>query len=580
MKIIKLISGFMITLGTLLTAQEKNSVLKIEDALRNGRISYEEALRFKYQFLHHSKELPSEYRSDSPVKCSFGIANEIAMKSKDRLMSKTEKPVSACMFVHPFTSKGQPKSFRIYYDTTGYDAVPSLDANGNGIRDWVEETALAFEKAYRTEVDTLGYREPLNFQIYGFYPVYISDQGAIYGGTTPDSQITSNPWTYTSYIEVDNDYIGNFYTKGFHALRVTCAHEFHHAVQLAYQNTYSDGDGWFYEVTATWMEDVVYPEVNDYLDYLKFYFNQPQLSLDHFDGAHEYAMAIWNHFIQKYFNRLMIRKVWEKIPYSSALDAWDLTLSESSNFNLSSAILEFSKWNYYTNYRADTVHYYQEGYLYPFLRWQSTAALTDSLSYSGMIHNLSSSVWYRFSVIDTTGALIRFSGLPSNDHYSLLMVKTSPLSEPVSLFYAAAATVSVDHLLPGDTCVVAVINKTWKSNAGFGYSFSIQPTHTVAHDLDLKVYPNPVKVFSLTDKVSFSFRLNKKDEVSFDIYSVSGKLIYRQEKLSLQPDLYLGSNALTWNGRDMHNHEVPAGIYIYYFRTGTFSKTGKIGVIR
>ncbi len=529
--------------------------------------------------IYDHKNLPAEYHSQAPVKCGFGVKNELALQSKEKPFLKIAKPSSQFVYIHAFVIKGQPKRFHIHYDTTGADKVTSLDANSNGLPDWVEETGRAMEKAYRTAVDTLGYREPPNFPIYGFYNVYILEQGSFYGSTTPDSAVTTNPWTYTSYIEVDNDFAGNFYTKGYNALRVTCAHEFHHAVQLAYQNTYSSGDGWFYEVTSTWMEDVVYPEVNDYIDYLKYYFNQPHISLNVANGSHEYAMAIWNHYIQKQFNRLMIRRVWEKIPSMSALEAWNQVLIENSNFSLSNAYPEFVKWNYFTGYRADTIHYYQEGYLYPMVKWQAAAALTDSLSFSNTLKTAASR-WYLFSVFDQTNAELRFSGLPANSHYTIMAIKKRPSTAPVVYTLTPSTSILIEQLNPSDSLIIAVINKTWNSSELFSFQFSAKPTTAVLEDLDLKVYPNPLKIFSQTDRLRFSFRLSKRMDVSFEIYSVSGIQVYKSDRTELLPDLYWDSKALSWDCRDNNNKKVPSGVYIYQFKYGKKIKTGKIAVIR
>jgi len=51
----------------------------------------------------------------------------------------------------------------------------------------------------------------------------------MYGQTTSENNVGLSRWT--SYIEIDNDFIG-FYTIGINAARVTAAHEFHHAIQM------------------------------------------------------------------------------------------------------------------------------------------------------------------------------------------------------------------------------------------------------------------------------------------------------------------------------------------------------------
>ena len=46
---------------------------------------------------------------------------------------------------------------------------------------------------------------------------------------------------------------------------MTFAHEFNHLLQ---QNYDSFQDVWMFEATATWTEEHVYPEINDYLGYV------------------------------------------------------------------------------------------------------------------------------------------------------------------------------------------------------------------------------------------------------------------------------------------------------------------------
>lgn len=66
------------------------------------------------------------------------------------------------------------------------------------------------------------------------------------------------------------------------ALEVTVAHEFFHATQFAYD--FFD-DRWFMEATAVWMEDQMYTDINDNLQYLPYsQLRTPRLSLDDDQG--------------------------------------------------------------------------------------------------------------------------------------------------------------------------------------------------------------------------------------------------------------------------------------------------------
>ena len=76
------------------------------------------------------------------------------------------------------------------------------------------------------------------------------------------------------YIIVDNDYSevrDNLDPrKGIGAMKVTAVHEFFHIVQAEYDQwpTSDDKNMWWEENTAVWIEDELYDEVNDYLNYL------------------------------------------------------------------------------------------------------------------------------------------------------------------------------------------------------------------------------------------------------------------------------------------------------------------------
>ena len=92
-----------------------------------------------------------------------------------------------------------------------------------------------------------------------------------YGLTVPIDDIPSIPGiNYTSYMEVHKDFAG-FPSEGLSGLKVTAAHEFHHAIQFCYN--VRNGDKFFWEMTSTWIEDFIYPEINDYYQYLPYFFS-------------------------------------------------------------------------------------------------------------------------------------------------------------------------------------------------------------------------------------------------------------------------------------------------------------------
>ncbi|MFQ6041512.1 MAG: hypothetical protein ACE5PV_11700, partial [Candidatus Poribacteria bacterium] len=205
--------------------------------------------------------------------------------------------------------------FRYHYTITGPDAVPSEDISPmNGVPDYVDVCADAFERAYRIEIDLMGFKKPLN-------DFWMRDNG---GDEKYDVYFFSGPWggftmpewpdrvlptaaTYIPYFGI-NSRIYDIYGKseGKRFLENTAAHEFLHSIQFSYNVIMPR---WFMEATSTWIESVVYdgglvddgddindPDeigetdaYNDYSHLLRYWFRHPDIGLDVFDGLHEYA---------------------------------------------------------------------------------------------------------------------------------------------------------------------------------------------------------------------------------------------------------------------------------------------------
>jgi hypothetical protein len=76
-------------------------------------------------------------------------------------------------------------------------------------------------------------------------------------------------------------------------------------------------DTWVFESTATWMEDYVYTDVNDYLQYLPAWASMPSVPLTFWSGNPDdarnnkaYGDAVWNRWIEGRFGPDPVRDVW------------------------------------------------------------------------------------------------------------------------------------------------------------------------------------------------------------------------------------------------------------------------------
>ena len=267
--------------------------------------------------------------------------------------------------------------FRIHFDTTGVNTPALLDSNYARIPGtafaYADSVAAIAAYVYNYETSILGFPSPPSDGDLGGgpeYDIYIENLGdGSYGLTTPDIDGVDGG-TSSTFIEIHNDF--SFVTpsqnKGLPAMRVTIAHEFQHAIQIRNFGFWLS-DVWFHEITSTWMEDVVFHGINDYLNYLyanESQFQTPDLPLNTNDFIY-YSRCIWCKYMTKRFGGATMLHIWETAHSMKPLAAIDHTLQTQYNSSLSAAFAEWTLWNYFTGPRADTTKYYSESSLFPII---------------------------------------------------------------------------------------------------------------------------------------------------------------------------------------------------------------------
>lgn len=195
--------------------------------------------------------------------------------------------------------------FRLQFDDSGTHAVPLADVNANGIPDYVDRAGEYADESWRVMVDSLGYVDPL---IPGTpYRIRFLKQGS-YGYTQPSGSTTfivvhSTFDGFPANDDPDGDQLG--------ALKVTIAHELKHAIQYATSLWRGEtGTVNWVEMDATMMEEVVYPQVNDYVSYTPSgsWFSNPGVSIP---GA--YSMASFSLFYHERIGPQFWVSVWNRI---------------------------------------------------------------------------------------------------------------------------------------------------------------------------------------------------------------------------------------------------------------------------
>jgi hypothetical protein len=80
-------------------------------------------------------------------------------------------------------------------------------------------------------------------------------------------------------------------------------------------------------------------------------------------------------------------------------------------------------------------------------------------------------------------------------------------------------------------------------------------------------YPNP-----FNPVITFSFELTKRSNIDLTVYDVLGRKVKSFNRIHLQS----GRHQLNWKATDESGKMVSAGIYLYEFKIGTETQTGKV----
>ncbi|MBU4312720.1 MAG: hypothetical protein KJ706_08390 [Candidatus Omnitrophica bacterium] len=317
--------------------------------------------------------------------------------------------------------------FKIHYteDETNGDAVDGSDGDPSIIPQFIIDAGVAFENSY-SHVLSLGYPTLPNDEGKGGddrLDVYILNIPGSFGYTSYDN----NPEDV--YIVMDNDFAtvpNNLDPDGKQkgAIKVTAAHELFHAFHFQYSTDITN-NGWWMEATSVWMEDEVYPEVKDYLNYIglryddandngkwdigetyynidgsiagaigrsKKWFDKPEIPLDTYNGSYEYGSVIWAKYLSETHGKVIIKAIWSKIgDGATALEAISDEL-ESLGITLDSTYNSFQL----ANYKRD----YPDGSYYPIIKHEDSFTFYPQ-STSGLIKHLSSN-YYAFKADSTT----------------------------------------------------------------------------------------------------------------------------------------------------------------------------------
>jgi hypothetical protein len=178
-----------------------------------------------------------------------------------------------------------------------------------------EDFLESLDFSYEVEVEQQGWKAPNRITSYpmGVYVV----SGGYAGAYTTVAECGS---TWQPYVVA---YAGGL--AGGTWYKTMACHEFNHASQFSYGQAH---EFWWWEATATYAEEYVYEDYNEWAEFVGTYGRTPHVGLNASAGNsddqtlfyHTYAMAIWAFYLDQYWGGLdLVQDTWD-LAYDRAFE--------------------------------------------------------------------------------------------------------------------------------------------------------------------------------------------------------------------------------------------------------------------
>lgn len=346
--------------------------------------------------------------------------------------------------------------FDIHYTVSGSDSVSITDNNpANSVPDYIDFMAALFDSVYLADSLRNFTMPPFDDGKGGseYLDVYVGAFMAsnTYGYVSFDSLIGDNPKSSaiveinaaTGFVVMRNDYSGFSGTEK-NNIRVTFAHEFSHAIDYGYNSNLS---GVFMEAKGPWEEDIVFPGLDDNLQYLSSIFCTPDIALNWDDAegnpdyeGHWYGGWIFYKYITERTNDDIIRKFLTgmiNIPNESMVDELDVIDSVLKvewnaagfdsmfvNFLIANALLESTS--------IFAPYIYNKALIYDDMLTTDSDCSPNWIYVEDTI-NFTGTLVYHFSNINGNGRLMRLGAdyfdITANQNFSVVLIADNPTAD-------------------------------------------------------------------------------------------------------------------------------------------------------
>ena len=550
---------------------------------KNNFISKDELLLNLLYNITDRTKIDNEFFSSQKEKC--GVSTFLKLKTEKENASPIVKNEIEKILARPSKQKfyDTPSGkFRIHFDTTGTHTVyqPTIDVNPqNGIPDYVDRTAEIFDFVWNYEIDSMGYDIPAPDGTNGggndLFDVYMHKWSGTYGSAYPENFIPGylGRGGYTSYLWVDPNYDGFGYPDRTVPMKVTAAHEFFHCVQFVYN---ANAGSWLLELSSTWIEDILYDNINDYYAYLSggnTVFTSPHLSLTTENGLHEYSACVFGHYVSENFGVSAMQKIWEETIGQDGLSAVDSAMT-FYNTNAPDIFAGYCVWKYLTGNRANASHpHFQEATSYPKVRIQKRFSSLPIDATNETYPSLENYATYYLTIVgnhQTGNFQLGFNDPMEQQWRGKMILDSARNFESISFNVFDGLTISDWQNL--DSIIFIPANTEYVGNNFlFGLTGVFEPTNVSENNLPTKFslqqnFPNP---FNPNTKIKYE--IAKSGFVSLKIYDILG----REIKTLVNENKNVGTYEIDFDANNLNS-----GIYFYKLTTNNFSEMKKMILVK
>ena len=458
--------------------------------------------------------------------------------------------------------------FRFYYtlDESSNDAVEN--------EDYVTNMAAVFEEVWFFYIDSMGFDPPpLNpnndHDLYEIYIEYLSPTyfGLAFGQGSGESCY--------GFIKMRNSYTASQFNNHtvIENIQVTAVHEFFHSIQFGY-NCYEKF--WFMEASATWSEDELYDNINDFYRYIPNFFSKPNHAIGT-EGTFMYGTCIFFQYIDEHMGgRETIRKSWEySREYASPVNdisflAIDAALREN-NFSFEMAYKQMRIANQILSSSENAgVYSYEEadGYLtvvspppkegYLFFEKDDIESIDNySLQlYESHYYSLSTEIPVTISLTEVNGKF-SFTSIVKMSGAEQWIVK-SGLEQ------------NIDPQI-GIEWITLIVSALGENGNDWDYSLSLSDGYSEDFTF-YPPYPNP----SIGQSVNFEFQVISEQTIDFQIMDILGQNIWRFSNHYSKPEVIIA----TWDGKNQSGQRVANGVYFGIMEGKSEQKVFKITFLK